>query len=242
MADEENQEEGDIFDHSRVQELESEDFALPSVDGLVLYRSGCSLVLFYDRSDESMDLRELFVDLAEEFSGINFCAVNTTRRSAIMKRVSQIQGNPNHPFWRYLRHVYRESLTPFILVFREVEDGLGYPQAVYNGELEKDVMMDWIGNRACQPGYNEFPGPDDEDVAIDDDTGEGIDYLVNPPKYEPQKGKTGVEREISRREKVVEKRMTEEEPYDSPAIRESVPLREYKSVRPGKEKIGYYSF
>lgn len=237
---EENPEEEDLFDHSRVQELESEDFALATVDGLVLNRDGCSLVLFYDRSTASTELRELFVELAEEFSGINFCAVNTNRRSAIMKRVSQIQGNANHPFWRYLRHVYRESLVPFVLVFREVEAGVGYPQAVYNGEPDKESMSEWIANLACQPGYNEFPGAE-QDVAIDDETGSGIDYLVNPPKP-GRRYKSFVEREIAKRDKVVAQKQVEENPYDSPAVRPEIPLKDYNKPRQKKSQIGYYSF
>jgi hypothetical protein len=242
MEPEEIQEEQDIFDHSRVQELESEDFALASVDGLVLNKDGCSIVLFYDRGPTSMDLREVFVELSEQFSGINFCAVNTTRRSAIMKRIAQIQGNPNHPFWRYLRHIYRESLTPFIMVFREVETGLQYPQAVYNGSTDPESMAEWIGNLACQPGYNEFPGPDDQDVAIDDDTGEGIDYLVNPPRPERlPRSRTVSERELAKRGKIVDQRTLEEEPYDSPSVIPQIPLKEYKS-RTKKGSVGYYAF
>jgi hypothetical protein len=240
MEEEIPAEGGDLFGHSKVQELESEDFALASIDGLVLNREGCSIVLFYDMTSMSMNLREMFVDLAEQFSGINFCGVNTTRRSAIMKRVSQIQSNPNHPFWRYLRHIYRESLVPFILVFREVETGVGYPQAVYNGALDQEAIADWLSNRACQPGYNEFPGPDDLNVVIDDDTGEGIDYLVNPPPFASRKSKSIVDRELARRGKIVEEIALEENPYDSPSVMPNTPLKPYKSKT--KSDLGFYKF
>jgi hypothetical protein len=163
--DADREEVDDLFQRDRVQELESEDFALTSVDGLVLSREGCSIVLFYDDSDESADMKEIWIDLADQFAGINFCSINTTKRRNIMARVMQIQNNPNHPLWKFLN----KMTYPFILAFREVEPGLGYPQAAYNGSKNYDDISDWVANSACQEGNNEYPSDnEDEDSPIPD--------------------------------------------------------------------------
>jgi hypothetical protein len=214
----------DLFERDRVQELETEDFALTSVDGLVLSREGCSIVLFYDDSDESSDLREIWIDLADQFSGINFCAVNTTKRRNIMKRILQIQNTPNHPLWKYLN----KMSYPFILAFREVEPGLGYPQAVYNGSKNYDDLSDWASNSACQEGYNEYPSSEEDEDA------------TSSPNYDKQNAR--VRRVLADRERELNVlAQTPDQYVDMPAV---VSIPDYgRSERTRKVKdASFYDF
>lgn len=229
--DAEGNEVEDLFQRDRVHELESEDFALASVDGLVLSREGCSIVLFYDDSDESKNLREIWIDLAEEFSGITFGAVNTTRRSSIMKRILQIQNNPNHPSWRYLRRVS----YPLIIAFREVEPGLGYPQAVYNGQKTYENLEYWISNDACEPGYNEYPaaGSGEED----------LDELVNGPKVERQsKQSERVRRVLADRERELDLLAQNPDQYKDMAEVVSIPDFSRKRGQGHRKDTAFYNF
>ena len=144
--------EGDLFAANRVKELNNEDFALGTTDGITLYSKGCSIVLFYDKTSASLDFRDIWDQLANEFGGVSFGSVNFNNRTDIMKRFNQIAGSPNH--WA---NQYAKVKPPYILVFREDEPGIAYPQAVYSGEKTYDALYDWILNLACEPGYNEFP-------------------------------------------------------------------------------------
>uniref|UniRef100_A0A6C0CJB4 Thioredoxin domain-containing protein n=1 Tax=viral metagenome TaxID=1070528 RepID=A0A6C0CJB4_9ZZZZ len=218
----------DLFERDRVQELESEDFALTSVDGLALNREGCSIVLFYDDSDESTNMHEIWIDLSEEFSGINFGAVNTTRRRSIMKRIMQIQNSPNHPLWRY----FNRMSYPAILAFREVEPGLGFPQAVYNGPKSYEDLADWVANSACQEGYNEYPPEEGNE-----------DDLVNAPSSTNQtKQNARVRRVLADRERELD--ILSQNPDQYKDMPEVVSIPNYGRARRSKQTAdtSFYNF
>ncbi len=154
MADFESEDtfQGDLFSRNRVRELDKEDFALNAAIGLVLYSKGCSLILFYDKSGLSKQLQVLWNDLADRFGGVNFFGVNVQDRTEIMRRIVEIRNQPNHPLNKYVSRG-----EPYILVYRENEPGLSYPQAFYNGELSTSQLSNWILQLACDPGYTETP-------------------------------------------------------------------------------------
>jgi hypothetical protein len=140
-----------LFGFNNLQDLQSEDFALASTDGLVLYAYGCSVVLFYGDDEFSKGLQVIWLDLASRFADVNFFGVNMMERRAIAKRIGEIRNSPNHPLnWA------ATARTPYILVFREADDPqLSYPQAFYNGPLDVNSLSEWIVTLACQPGYTD---------------------------------------------------------------------------------------
>tara|TARA_R110001632_G_scaffold200941_5_gene323674 strand:- start:698 stop:1393 length:696 start_codon:yes stop_codon:yes gene_type:complete len=140
------------FRKKLVRDLQNEDFALNTTDGITLYAKGCSVVLFYDQTKLSYELTGIWVDLAEIHSGVNFYGVDFNKRTQIMERFTQIRGSPNH--WA---NRYTSRGVPFILVYREDEPGISYPQAFYNGELSTADLSNWIMTLACEAGYNESP-------------------------------------------------------------------------------------
>lgn len=148
MEDEEQVE----FRANEVRDLQNEDFALNTTDGITLYASGCSMLLFYDQSPLSKELMEIWLELADIHSGVNFYGVDFTRRRNIMKRFSEIKNSPNHMFNRYT-----SKSVPFILVYREDEPNISYPQAFYNGEFSTSALNDFVMTLACEAGYNESP-------------------------------------------------------------------------------------
>lgn len=159
----EEEEQQNLFIYNNLSELNTEDFALQSTDGLVLYAGGCSIVLFYGQDPISKALQGAWLDLAGQYADINFFGVNMAERRDIAKRMGQIRNSPNHPFnWAVM------ARTPYIMAFREADDpGLSYPQAFYNGDLDIAQISSWIVTLACQPGYTdrisvtmqEFPAP-----------------------------------------------------------------------------------
>lgn len=148
--------EEELFPSVRVKELEDEDFLLNTGERLVLKASGCSLVLFYSNQNEiSRGLKAIWNSLADQLAGINFYAVNTSRRYDIMRAYEQVRNLPDHPF-----NKFTSTRRPFIWVFREaLSDGLSIPKAIYNGELSTAAIRDWALMLACEPGYEETNDP-----------------------------------------------------------------------------------
>lgn len=141
-----------VFQRGLVRDLQNEDFALATTDGITLFATGCSIILFYDNTLLSRQLMEIWLDLAQIHAGVNFYGVDFNNRREIMQRFFEIKTSPNHMFNRYTTQA-----IPFILVYREDQPGISYPQAFYNGPLTTDDISNWILIMACQPGYRESP-------------------------------------------------------------------------------------
>lgn len=142
----------EVLGSIKVKNLEDEDFLLNTGERLVLKAEGCSLVLFYSTDNEvSRGLLAIWNTLADRLAGINFFAVNTSRRYDIMGAYEQIRLLPDHPF-----NKFTTNRRPFIWVFREaLSPGLSIPKAIYNGELSSAAIQDWALMLACEPGYEE---------------------------------------------------------------------------------------
>jgi hypothetical protein len=164
MSDDESDTDGDLFSSERVRELQNEDFALESTEGLTLFAEGCSVVLFYNNSPSSAGLAEIWGDLSAQFTDVNFFGVNLAQRRDIAKRIGSIRNDANHMFNKFTL-----AKAPYIITYRESADPkVSYPQAFYNGVYETQSIADWIADYACQPGYTEYAsdtldGDNDED-------------------------------------------------------------------------------
>lgn len=152
MSDDDYDSEGDAFSSERVRELQNEDFALESTEGLTLFAEGCSIVLFYNNNAASAGLIEIWGSLSEEFLEYNFFGVNLSQRRDIAKRIGSIRNDANHMFNKFTL-----AKAPYIIVYRESNDPkVSYPQAFYNGVYSTEELANWISDYGSQPGYNEY--------------------------------------------------------------------------------------
>ncbi|MFS8160086.1 MAG: protein disulfide isomerase family protein [Candidatus Roizmanbacteria bacterium] len=167
--------EDDLFRTIQVKELQNEDFLLQTVERIALRATGCSIVLFYTLGNRtSTSMRAVWNELSERFAGVNFFAVNASRRINIMKAFDDVKNDNDHPL-----NAYRLRGFPTILVYREggSQSGISWPKAFYNGELSTTALQNWILTLACEPGYTETPTiregvVSDLNITVDDPRGE----------------------------------------------------------------------
>lgn len=188
MADDQysNAFEEDLFRTIRVRELQDEDFILGSVERIVLKANGCSIILIYSLKDKvSRGLRVIWDDLADTFAGVNFFAINASRRINIMRAWQEVNDDPDHPL-----NAYRVRGYPAIIVYREGgQPGLSWPKAFYNGELSSSLLQNWILQLACTPGYTETPAiregiVADTEVVVTDDRSRGGEAPVSSTDFQ----------------------------------------------------------
>ena len=163
----------DLFATYRVRELDNEDFYLNSAERIALRASGCSGLLFYmPRNPTSRAMRNIWNRLSEDLAGVNFFAVNASRRGRIMEAFQKVASDEEHPF-----HLYQLRGFPTILVYREgSEPGISWPQAFYNSDLSYEALLNYFLTLACTSGYREFPVLKegvivDEDIIVTDPRG-----------------------------------------------------------------------
>lgn len=211
MSEEEND---DLFDTSTVKELNNEDFALESTEGLTLFAEGCSVVLFYSKDVKSRSMRDIWYDLSSQFPDVRFFGVNLSERRDIAKRIGQVRNDANHIYNKFTL-----AKVPYIIVYRESQDHkVSYPQAFYNGPLTTEDIANWIVDLACQPGYTDYiSNTIDEAVEVpvntivEEDVGEeGTPRVVLSRQYNDNRAvllppkKTTVQRVLASRDKEIE--------------------------------------
>lgn len=214
MSDVEYDSDEDFFSSERVRELQNEDFALESTEGLTLFAEGCSVVLFYNNNAMSAGLAEIWGDLSSQFTDVNFFGVNLAQRRDIARRIGSIRNDANHMFNKFTL-----AKAPYIITYRESADPkVSYPQAFYNGIYESQQIADWISDLACQPGYTEYvsdtisnPITLSKNVILDEDVdAEGVyrptlsrEYNDSRSTVKPAK-RTAVDRVLAARNRELE--------------------------------------
>ena len=155
----------DLFATYRVKELDSEDFYTSAFLRIALRASGCSAILFYmPRNPTSRAMRNIWNRLSEDLAGVNFFAVNASRRPKLMEAFQKVAADEEHPL-----HLYQIRGYPTILTYREsAEQGISIPQAFYNGELSYDALLNYFITLACLSGHRDFPALK-EGVIVDDE-------------------------------------------------------------------------
>lgn len=249
----EDEQAGDFFGPNRARDLNNEDFALNSTEGLTLYAEGCSLVLFYNGNTKSKMVRDIWADLADQFADINLFGVNLYERRDIAKRIGSIRNDANHMFNKFTL-----AKAPYIIVYRESQDSkVSYPQAFYNGVISTDDIANWIVDLACEPGYTDYVSVTfDEEVEVpsntivnDDGTETGPprsvlsrEYNDSRPPKAPMK-KTTVQRILSARDKELYASELSPEDYGqlTPAGKQGTSLLNAKG-RKGTAGVGYIEF
>lgn len=135
-----------VFFKTSVLPLGDMDFLVNSDVKVKMAWDNCTLVLFYDASQESKNLAELWSEVAQEVSGPKFAAVNLMSEQRISDALIQLRMSPDHPFsWMGI------ASPPFIVTYRN-----GWPQAFYNSNLNVDSIKNYASQLACQPGYKEY--------------------------------------------------------------------------------------
>lgn len=222
MQDDYDEEADDLFGANHARDLNNEDFALASTEGLTLIAEGCSVVLFYNGNPKSRLLREIWVELSDQFPDVNFYGVNLAERRDIAKRIGEIRNDANHIFNKFTL-----AKAPYIIVYRESQDSkVSYPQAFYNGPLTTEDLANWIVDLACQPGYTDYVSNTFDDTVevpvntiVDEDVDQnGATRVVLSREYNDTRPvllpprKTTVQRVLAAREK--ELQATELPPED----------------------------
>lgn len=135
-----------VFFKTNVVPLGDMDFLVNSDVKLKMAWDNCTLVLFYDASDASRSLAEIWSTTAQEVSGPKFGAVNLMSEQRVSDALIQLKMSPDHPFsW------IGSATAPFIVTYRN-----GWPQAFYNGNLTTEAIKNYSLQLACQPGYKEY--------------------------------------------------------------------------------------
>jgi hypothetical protein len=135
-----------VFGETAVRPLSAKNFLLGSREGISIeYDADCLLVLFYDDSDASRALLDVWMAAAKLTVGPIFAAVNLVSEEKLANEFIQIRMNPDHPFnWASVAN------TPFALTYRK-----GWPQAYYNGAIDAGAIHEYAVTLACQAGYRE---------------------------------------------------------------------------------------
>jgi hypothetical protein len=244
MSDSEFDSDGDYFSSARVRELQNEDFALESTEGLTLFAEGCSIVLFYNNSSTSAGLAEIWADLSAEFTDVNFFGVNLMQRRDIAKRIGGIRNDVNHMFNKFTL-----ARPPYILAYREsLDPQISYPQAFYNGAYDTQSIAEWISEVGCQPGETEFVSDTatqayegDKNVIIDED----VDEMGNPRsivsrEYYGSKS-TAVQRVLASRARELENLQLSPDDYDMMTPTRDPTFKPNKRVT-STRGVGYVNF
>jgi hypothetical protein len=127
-----------------IKRLRESDFALDTRDKICLYEDFCSLVLFYNESNESKRILSVFKTVAESISGPTFAACNILLEKKIAESFVELFNIKDHPFsWT------SERPFPFILVYRR-----GYPVMFYDGPADVQILTNFSLNIACNPIYH----------------------------------------------------------------------------------------
>jgi hypothetical protein len=244
--------EGDYFASQRVRELQNEDLALDTTEGLTLFAEGCSLVLFYGNNETSEALAEIWSDLSSQFLDVNFFGINLGQRRFIAERIGQIRNDLNHIYNKFTM-----AKTPYIIAYRESSNPkISYPQAFYNGIYETEAIANWISDYACIPGYNEYasdtyaqPIEVSKNISVDEDVDESGEFTrpivtrqINTRKPVMRgPSQSGVERIMASREKELENLELSEEDYQQMTPRREEAFASHRHTVPYRG-IGYIDF
>lgn len=135
-----------VFAETPVKSLSERDFLLDSREALSIKWDDCILVLFYDDSDQSKNLTEIWTQAAVKTTGPVFAGINLVSETRVANRFTQIRMDLDHPLnWATI------AAAPYIIVYRK-----GWPQAFFNGNLDADTIHEYAVSLACQPGYREY--------------------------------------------------------------------------------------
>lgn len=122
-----------------VRRLQGKDFLLDQPP--YIKYSDCLLVLFYNQTEESLEVLDLFVKAAELSAGPVFAAVHITLEEEVRQAFVKIDPRDS---------AYALTSIPVIFTYQG-----GRPRGVYNGAYELQPMVDFATTLACRMDYSE---------------------------------------------------------------------------------------
>lgn len=132
------------IDSSNITNLKATHFALATDNKVAIVFSDFLVALFYVENQESMDMIEIFLLVAQQVAGVKFAACNLIVEKDVAGAFMELGSKPG-PSAQFSPRGY-----PFILAYRG-----GYPIAYYNGTRSVEDITSWVLTRAREPGYYE---------------------------------------------------------------------------------------
>lgn len=131
---------------TEIKNLKEKNFALDSKDLVTLKFDDVILVLLDTggEDDYSKALRDNFIEAGKRAVGPVFAICNLKCETSVASAFMRIRGNLNHPF------NWTAGDFPYILVYRD-----GWPQAIYNGDPDAELIRKYAETDAGQPTYYE---------------------------------------------------------------------------------------
>ena len=132
-----------------LKKLRESDFALDTRDKLCIFDDNCTLVLFYTETPTSKQFLSTFQTVAETMAGVSYATCNVMLEKKVAEALIELYKLIDHPFsWTGSRPF------PFIIVFRR-----GYPICFYDGPMDIQILMEFIGTYANNPQFNLYNFP-----------------------------------------------------------------------------------
>lgn len=132
------------IDTGNVTNLKATHFALATDSKVAIVYNDFLVVLFYVENQESMDMIEIFLLVAQQVAGVKFGACNLVAEKEVAGAFMELGSKPG-PLAQFSPKGY-----PFILAYQD-----GYPKAYCNGVRSVEDITSWILTRARDPGYYE---------------------------------------------------------------------------------------
>lgn len=146
-----------FFPSPQVLVLKTVDFNTESEDKITIKNKSLCIVLFQDHSSISEKLSKIWLNLAEEVAGVNFCACDLIEEREIAQVFISTAADESSPYYKFSRHS-----IPFILTYRN-----GKPQNLYSDNLDKSHLINYSTTMAT--GVSSHLTHDDSEEESDDE-------------------------------------------------------------------------
>lgn len=134
-----------LFVKPEIKILSDSDFALDTDSPLKLKNNNCCLVLFHDNRERSVEVMNMWKQLAQMVAGPTFMVCDLIVNRNVASAMAASPYIQNSPYaWISLVKV------PVIFVYRQ-----GFPKGVFNQMLTFENLLNYSQNIACNPTYIE---------------------------------------------------------------------------------------
>lgn len=145
-----------FFPSSEVLVLKTSNFNIDSDDKITIKNKSLSIVLFQNHSSISEKISKIWMSLAEEVAGVDFCACDLIEEKLIAQAFTSLADDDSSPYNKYSHHS-----IPFILCYRN-----GKPQNLYSDSLDKPHLINYSTTMATGVTSHVTHDEDSEDEDI----------------------------------------------------------------------------
>lgn len=130
----------------KISQLKSSDFNLETKEKITLKDTSCKIILFHGEDEISFNWLKVFTDVASGVAGI-LASVNLFQEKELAIAFYNLGNDENNPLsWAKVT-----GTPPFILTYQR-----GNPVGFYNGDINKDLIINFIFQSACKEGYRDY--------------------------------------------------------------------------------------